>query len=178
MSNRYSLSQTDGPRPTYRVIDRLRDDEPALHPATLPSGAPHPMAGQPVGTVRPYAPLSRNPGEERPRTWAEVGGYTVALIERVPAWAAVPAGAVLREDPHALDGIPDDMVYSPPGGLAVLQWFAVPTSWDLVPADRRPAPVPGPVPPHQQRRWQDRYAVAAAHASSASLAMRYLVSSL
>lgn len=41
MSNRYSLSQADGPRTTYRVIDRSRDDEIALHPATLPSGAPH-----------------------------------------------------------------------------------------------------------------------------------------
>lgn len=178
MSNLYSLIQTDSPRPTYRVIDRSRDDAPALHPATLPSGAPHPLAGRPVGTLRPRAPLSRDPGEGRPRTWAEVGGCTVAVIERVPAWATAPAGAVLREDPHALDGIPDDMVYPPTGGLAVLQWFAVPTSWDLVPADRRPAPAPGSVHPHQQRRWQDRYAVAAAHASSARLALRYLVSAL
>lgn len=177
MSNRYLLSQTDGPRPTYRVIDRRRDAEPALHPATLPNGAPHPMAGQPVGTARPHAPLSRTLGEGRPRTWAEVGGYTVAVIERVPVWAAAPAGAVLREDPHALDGIPDDMVYPPAGGLAVLQWFAVPTSWDLVPA--------GPssrgsdaVHPHQLRRWQDRYAASAARASSACLALRYLVGRL
>lgn len=177
MSNRYSLSQTDGGRPTYRVIDRRRDAEPALHPATLPSGSPHPTAGRPVGTARPHAPLSRGSGEGRPRTWAEVGGYTVAVIERVPAWAAAPAGAVLREDPHALDGIPDDMVYPPAGGLAVLQWFAVPTSWDLVPA--------GPssrgsdaVHPHQLRRWQDRYAASAARASSARLALRYLVSRL
>ena len=178
MSNRYSLSQTDGPRPTYRVIDRSRDGEIALHPATLPSGAPHPLAGQPVSVVPSPSRSCEVPGEGRARTWAEVGGYAVAVIERVPAWATAPAGAVLREDPHALDGIPDEMVHSPAGGLAVLQWFAVPTSWDLVPADRRPTLVSGSVHPHQQRRWQDRYAVAAAHASSASLALRYLVSSL
>ena len=178
MSNRYPLIQTDSPRPTYRVIDLRRDAEPALHPATLPSGAPHPLAGQPVSVVTSPSRSCKVQGEGRARTWAEVGGYAVAVIERVPAWAAAPAGAVLREDPHALDGIPDDMVYPPTGGLAVLQWFAVPTSWDLVPAGRRPAPVPGPVHPHQQRRWQDRYAVAASHASSASLALRYLVSSL
>lgn len=179
MSNRYSLSQTDGPRPTYRVIDRRRDAEPALHPATLPSGAPHPLAGQPVSVVTSPSPdRYRVEGKGRARTWAEVGGYTVAVIERVPAWATAPAGAVLRDDPHALDGIPDDMAYPPTGGLAVLQWFAVPTSWDLVPADRRPALRPGSVHPHQQRRWQDRYAVASARASSASLALRYLVSSL
>lgn len=40
MGNRYSLSQTDSPRPTYRVIDHRRDAEPALLPATLPSTAP------------------------------------------------------------------------------------------------------------------------------------------
>ena len=178
MSNRYSLIQTDSPRPTYRVIDRRRDAEPALHPATLPSGAPHPLAGRPVSVVTSPSRSCKVQGEGRARTWAEVGGYAVAVIERVPAWATAPAGAVLREDPHALDGIPDDMVYPPTGGLAVLQWFAVPTSWDLVPADRRPALRPGSVHPHQQRRWQDRYAVAASHASLASLALRYLVSSL
>lgn len=178
MSNRYSLIQTDSPRPVYRVIDRRRDAEPALHPATLPSGAPHPLAGRPVSVVTSPSRSCKVQGEGRARTWAEVGGYAVAVIERVPAWAAAPAGAVLREDPHALDGIPHDRVYSPTGGLAVLQWFAVPTSWDLVPADRRPAIVPGSVRPHQQRRWQDRYAVAASRASSASLALRYLVSSL
>lgn len=179
MSNRYYLSQTDSPRPVYRVIDRSLDNEPALHPATLPNGAPHPLAGQPVSVVTsPSRSRYRVEGEGRARTWAEVGGYTAAVIERVPAWAAAPAGAVLRGDPHALDGIPDDMVYPPAVGLAVLQWFAVPTSWDLVPTDRRPALRPGSVHPHQQRRWQDRYAVAAAHASSASLALRYLVSSL
>lgn len=162
MSNRYSLSQTDGPRPTYRVIDRRRDAEPALHPATLPSGAPHPLAGQPVGTIRPYAPLSRNPGEERPRTWAEVGGYTVAIVEQVPAWAAAPASTVLREDPHAFDGIPDELVHSPAGGLSVRPWFATLTSTRA----------------HQLPRWQDRYAAAAVRAPSARLALERLVSAL
>ena len=47
MSNRYSLSPTDSPRPIYRVIDHSLDGESALHPATLPSGAPHPPAGRP-----------------------------------------------------------------------------------------------------------------------------------
>lgn len=177
MSNRYSLIRPDSPRPTYRVIDRRRDAEPALHPATLPSGAQHPLAGQPVSVVTSPSRSCKVQGEGRARTWAEVGGYTVAVIERVPAWATAPAGAVLREDPHALDGIPDDMVYPPAGGLAVLQWFAVPTSWDHVPA--------GPssrgsdaVHPHQLRRWQDRYAASAARASSARLALRYLVGRL
>ena len=178
MSNRYSLSQTDSPRTTYRVIDHSLDDEPALHPATLPGGAPHPLAGQPVSVVTSPSPAYEVQGEGRVRTWGELGGCAVAVIEQVPAWAAAPASVVLREDPRAFDGTPDDMVYPPAVGLAVLQWFAVPTSWDLVPADRRPAPVPGPVHPHQQRRWQDRYAVAAARASSARLALRYLVSSL
>lgn len=40
MGNRYPLSQTDGPRAAYRVIDHRRDAEPALLPATLPSTAP------------------------------------------------------------------------------------------------------------------------------------------
>lgn len=40
MSNRYPIIQTDSPRPTYRVIDRRRDAEPALLPATLPSISP------------------------------------------------------------------------------------------------------------------------------------------
>lgn len=40
VSNRYSLIQTDSPRPTYRVIDHRRDAGPALLPATLPSTAP------------------------------------------------------------------------------------------------------------------------------------------
>lgn len=177
MSNRYSLSQTDSPRTVYRVIDHSRDDEPALFPATLPSGSPHPLAGRPIGTARPHAPLSRNLGEGRPRTWAEVGGYTVAVIERVPAWAAAPAGAVLAGDPHAFDGIPDDMVYPPSGGPSVLQWFAVPTSWARVPAGPS-SHGPAAVHPHQLRRWQDRYAASAARASSARLALRYLVGRL
>lgn len=41
MSNRYSLSQTCNPRPTYRVIDHTFDDEIARYPATLPNGSPH-----------------------------------------------------------------------------------------------------------------------------------------
>lgn len=151
-------------------------------PCTRPPCPAAPRTRSPASPYPSSPPPSprtcRVQGEGRARTWAEVGGYAVAVIERVPAWATAPAGAVLREDPRALDGIPDDMVYPPAGGLPVLQWFAVPTSWDLVPADRRPALRPGPVHPHQQRRWQDRYAVATAHASSASLALRYLVSSL
>lgn len=51
---------------------------------------------------------------------------------------------VLREDPHALDGIPSDLVHSPAGGLSVRSWFAVRTDGT-----------------HQLRRWQDRYAAAA-----------------
>ena len=181
MSNRYSLSQTDSPRTTYRVIDHSRDDEPALHPATLPNGSPHPLAGWPLGTVRTgprTGPRTRDREEERPRVWAEVGGFTVAVIERVPAWATAPAGAVLREDPHALDGIPDDMVYPPSGGLEVLRWFAVPTSWDRVPAGLPSSLGSDAVHPHQLRRWQDRYAASVARASSAHLALRYLVSAL
>lgn len=115
MSNRYSLSQTDSPRTTYRVTDHSRDDEPALHPATLPSGAPHPLAGQPVSVVTSPSPAHyRVQGEGRARTWGELGGYAVAVIEQVPAWAAAPASAVLREDPSAFDGIPDELVSSPP----------------------------------------------------------------
>lgn len=177
MSNRYSLSQTDSPLTTYRVIDHSRDDgEPALHPSTLPSGAPHPLAGRPAGTIRPRASLPRNLGGCGPGPGPR--GLRRRRHRAGPGVGGGPAGAVLRGDPHALDGIPDDMGYPPTGGLEVLQWFAVPTSWDPVPADRRPALGPGSVHPHQQRRWQDRYAVAAAHASSASLALRYLVSSL
>lgn len=134
MSNRYSLSRTGSPRTVYLVIDHEQDDEIAAYPATLPDGSPHPRAGRPLAVVRDPALPAQAPGGSRARTWAEVGGYAVAVIERVPAWATAPAGAVLRVDPHALDGIPDDMVYPPAGGLAVLQWFAVPTSWDHVPA--------------------------------------------
>lgn len=68
----------------------------------------------------------------------------------------------------------------PAGGLAVRPWFAVPTSWDPVPAERRPAssdPLRA-VHPHQLRRWQDRYAVAAAHAPSTRLALERLLTAL
>ena len=177
MSNRYSLSRTGSPRTVYLVIDHEQDDEIATYPATLPDGSPHPRAGRPLAVVHDPAPPAQVPGGARARTWAEIGGRPVAVIEKVPDWAAAPAGAVLAGDPHAFDGIPDDMVYPPSGGLEVLRWFAVPTSWDRVPA--------GPssrgsdaVHPHQLRRWQDRYAASAARASSARLALRYLVSRL
>ena len=115
MSNRYTLAQTDSPRTTYRVIDHSLDDEVALHPATLPSGAPHPLAGQPVSVVTSPAPAHyRVQGGGRPRTWGELGGYAVAVIERVPSWAAAPASAVLREDPAAFDGIPPTSCTPPP----------------------------------------------------------------
>ena len=178
MSNRYSLSQTDGPRPTYRVIDHSLDDEPALHPATLPSGAPHPLAGQPLAVVTSPSRAYRVQGEGRVRTWAEIGGHAVARIEQVPAWASAPASTVLREDPHALDGIPEELLAG--GGLSVRPWFAVPREWDDVP-ERRRLPAGSPlraVPPHQLRRWQDRYAVAAAHAPSSRLAFRRLLAAL
>lgn len=163
MSNRYSLSQTDSPRTTYRVIDHSLDDEPALHPATLLSGAPHPLAGQPVSVVTSPSPASyRVEGEGRARTWAELGGYAVAIVERVPAWAAAPASTVLREDPSAFDGIPDELVHSPAGGLSVRTWFATLTSTHA----------------HQLPRWQDRYAAAVAHAPSSRLALERLTSVL
>lgn len=174
MSNRYSLSQTDSPRTTYRVIDHSLDDEPALHPATLPSGAPHPLAGRPVSVVTSSSRAYRVQGEGRARTWDEIGGYGIARIEQVPAWAAAPANTVLREDPHAFDGIPEELLAG--GGLSVRTWFAVPREWDDVPAERRPAPDDPrrAVHPAQQRRWQDRYALAAAHAPSARLALQRL----
>lgn len=178
MSNRYSLSQTDSPRTTYRVIDHAYDDEPALHPATLPSGSPHPLAGRPVSVVTSPSPAYRVQGEGRPRTWGETGGYAVARIERVPAWASAPANVVLREDLSALSGIPEELLAG--GGLSVRPWFAVPREWGDVPAERRPAPG-SPlrvVHPHQLRRWQDRYAVAAAHAPSSRLALKRLLSAL
>lgn len=162
MSNRYSLSQTDSPRTTYRVIDHSRDDEPALHPAKLPGGAPHPLAGQPVSVVTSPSRSYKVQGEGRARTWAELGGYTVAVIECVPAWASAPVSTVLREDPHAFDGIPDEMVHSPAGGLSVRSWFATRTG----------------TRDHQLPRWQDRYAAAAVHAPSARLAMERLQSVL
>lgn len=178
MSNRYSLSQTDSPRTTYRVIDHSLDDEPALHPATLPSGAPHPLAGRPVGVVTSPSPSYKVQGVGRARSWGELGGYSVARIEQVPAWAAAPANTVLREDPHALDGIPEELLAG--GGLSVRPWFAVPREWGDVPEEHRPAP-DSPlraVHPHQLSRWQDRYAVAAAHAPSARLALKRLLSAM
>lgn len=162
MSTRYSLSQTDGPLTAYRVIDHSRDDEIALHPATLPSGAPHPLAGQPVSVVTSPSPAYKVQGEGRARTWGELGGYTVAIVERAPAWAAAPASTVLREDPHAFDGIPEELVFSPAGGLSVRPWFATLS-------DARP-PRPS--------RWQDRYAAAPVHAPSSRLALERLVSVL
>lgn len=178
MSTRYSLSQTDSPRPVYRVIDHSLDGEPALHPATLPSGTPHPLAGRPVSVVTSPSRAYRVQGEGRARTWDETGGYGIARIEQVPAWAAAPASTVLREDPHAFDGIPEELLAG--GGLSVRTWFAVPREWDDVPAERRPAPDDPrrAVHPTQQRRWQDRYALAAAHAPSARLALQRLISAL
>nr|DAD69294.1 MAG TPA: hypothetical protein [Myoviridae sp. cte0t5] len=162
MSNRYSLSQTDSPSTTYRVIDHELDDEIARHPATLPSGSPHPLAGQPLSVVTSPSPAYRVQGEGRARTWGELGGYAVAVIERVPAWAAAPAPAVLREDPAAFDGISDELVSSPTGGLSVRSWFAT------LACTRA----------HQLPRWQDRYAAAVAHAPSARLALERLTSVL
>lgn len=174
MSNRYSLIQTDSPRPTYLVIDRAYGDEPALHPATLPSGAPHPLAGRPRSVVTSPSPAYRVQGEGRARTWGELGGRAVARIEQVPAWAAAPAAVVLRENPSAFDGIPEELLAG--NGLSIRTWFAVPVSWDAVPVERRPAPDSRArvVHPTQIRRWQDRYAMAAAHAPSARLALERL----
>lgn len=179
MSNRYSLSQTDSSWPAYLVIDHSFDNEPALHPATLPSGSPHPLAGQPISIITaPPGGLYHVANEGCVRTWAELGGYAVARIEKVPAWAAAPASTVLREDPAAFDGIPEELLSG--GGLSVRPWFAVPTSWDDVPAERRPAPDSSlrAAHPHQIRRWQDRYAVAAAHAPSPRLALQRLQNAL
>lgn len=162
MSNRYSLSQTDSPRTTYRVIDHELDDEIARHPATLPSGALHLQAGQPLSVVTSPSRSYKVRGEGRARTWAELGGYAVAVIEQVPTWATAPASAVLREDPHAFDGIPDEMVHSPAGGLPVRSWFATLTYTRA----------------HQLPRWQDRYAAAVAHAPSARLALERLQNAL
>ena len=162
MSTRYTLEQTSDPRTTYRVIDHSLDDEVALHPATLPSGAPHPLAGRPLSVVTSPSPAYRVQGEGRAQTWGELGGYTVAVIEPVPAWAATPASLVLREDPHAFDGLPEELVSSPSGGLSVRPWFATLTNTGAV----RP------------RRWQDRYASAAAHAPSPRLALNRLIEAL
>lgn len=162
MSNRYSLSQTDSPRTTYRVIDHELDGEIARHPATLPSGSQHLQAGQPLSVVTSPSRSYKVRGEGRARTWGELGGYAVAIVEQVPAWAAAPASTVLREDPHAFDGVPDEMVHSPAGGLSVRTWFATLTDTHA----------------HQLPRWQDRYAAAAVHAPSARLALERLTSVL
>ena len=178
MSNRYSLSQTDSPRPVYRVIDHTYDDRPALHPATLPSGAPHPLAGRPIDVVTSPSRAYKVQGEGRARTWGEIGGHAVARIERVPAWASAPASTVLRERPSAFDGIPGELLAE--GGLSVRPWFAVPREWDDVPEEHRPAPGSPlrAVHPHQLTRWQDRYAVSIAHAPSSRLAFRRLLDAL
>lgn len=163
MSNRYSLSQTDGPRTAYRVIDHELDDEIARHPATLPDGASHLQAGQPLSAVTSPSPAHyRVEGEGRARTWAELGGYAVAVIEQVPAWAIAPASTVLREDPHAFDGVPAELVRSPAGGLSVRSWFATLTYTRA----------------HRLPRWQDRYAAAVVHAPSARLALEHLQAAL
>ena len=163
MSNRYSLSQTDSPRTTYRVIDHSLDGEIARRPATLTPGSSHLQAGQPLSVVTSPEPASyRVQGEDRARTWAELGGYAVAVIEQVPAWAAAPAAAVLREDPHALDGVPEEMISSPAGGLSVRTWFATLTYTRA----------------HQLPRWQDRYASAVVHAPSARLALERIQAAL
>lgn len=162
MSNRYSLSQTDSPRTTYRVIDHSLDDEIARHPAALPTGSSHLQPGRPLSVVTSPSPAYHVQGEGRARTWAELGGYAVAVIEQVPAWATAPAAAVLREDPHAFDGIPEELVSSPAGGLSVRAWFATLTYTRA----------------HQLPRWQDRYAAAAVHAPSARLALERLQAAL
>lgn len=169
MSTRYSLSQTLSPRPTYRVIDHALDNEVALYPATLPNGAPHPQAGQPRSVVTSLTPKHPAPDEGRARTWGELGGYTFAIVERVPARASVPLSTLTRLDPEAVKGIPGDLLdYE---GLANRPWFASPVSWADVPAPSRPSPLTAAPPqlhPHLQPRWQDRYATAIAHGTSPS----------
>lgn len=81
---------------------------------------------------------------------------------RFPAGAAAPASTVLREDPRGFDGIPDELVHSPAGGLSVRTWFATLTDTHA----------------HQLPRWQDRYAAAAVHAPSARLALERLQAAL
>lgn len=145
---------------------------PALHPATLPGGAPHPLAGQPVSVVTSPSPAYRVQGEGRVRTWAGLGGYTVAIVEQVPARAAAPASTVLRENPAALDGVPDELVHSPPAACQCGPGSR-PSGAGAVPEERRPAhgsPLRA-VHPHRLRRWQDRYAAAIAHAPSARPAL-------
>lgn len=99
---------------------------PALHPATLPGGAPHPLAGQPVSVVTSPSPAYRVQGEGRVRTWAGPGGYTVAIVEQVPAWAAAPRlDRPAREPGRARRG-PRRADPLPAGGLSVRSWFAPP----------------------------------------------------
>lgn len=86
----------------------------------------------------------------------------MAVIEQVPAWAQAPASTVLREDLTAFDGLPDDLVRSPAGGLSVRTRFATRTGTRA----------------HQLPRRQDRYAAAVVHAPSARLALERLVSAL
>lgn len=167
MNTRYSLSKNPGPRPSYRVIDHSLDDEVALYPDTLPNGAPHPQAGRPRSVVPSLYPAHPTPDEGRARTWGELGGFTCAVVERVPAWASVPLGTLLRHDPEAIRGIPADLLDHE--GLASRPWFVSPVSWADVPAPSRPAPLTAAPPqlhPHQQPRWQDRYATAVAHGTS------------
>ena len=167
MSPRYSLSQTLSPRPTYRVIDHTHDDEVALYPDTLPSGAPHPQAGQPRSVVTSLSQAHPAPDEGRARTWGELGGYTFVIVERIPAWASVPLSTLTRRDPEAIEGIPGDLLNCE--GLANRPWFASPVSWADVPAPVRPSPLTSAPPqlhPHLQPRWQDRYATAVAHGTS------------
>lgn len=108
------LSQTDGPRPTYRVTDRRRDAEPALHPATLPSGAPHPLAGPPVPVVTSPSPdRYRVEGRGRARTWAEVGA--------TPS----PSSSGSRRGPPPAPG--------PSCAMTPTPWTGSPTTWSTRP---------------------------------------------
>lgn len=167
MSTRYSLSKNPGPRPSYRVIDHSLDDEVALYPDTLPNGAPHPQAGRPRSVVTSLPSSYQAPDEGRARTWGELGGFTCAIVERVPSWASVPLSTLLRHDPEAVRGVPADLLDHE--GLASRPWFASPVSWADVPAPSRPSQLTAAPPrlhPHQQPRWQDRYATAVAHGTS------------
>lgn len=128
-----------------------------------PHYVPRILPGSPISAVTSPSPAHyRVEGEGRARTWAELGGHSVAIVEQVPAWASAPASTVLREDPHAFDGIPDELVHSPAGGLSVRAWFATLTDTHT----------------HQLPRWQDRYAAAAVHAPSARLALERLLPAL
>lgn len=171
MPPRYSLSQTLSPCPTYRVIDHALDDEVALYPATLPDGAPHPRAGQPRRVVTAIPGSYRDPDVGRAYTWGELGGRTYAIIERVPQWALARLARGPQNDPAALEGRPKDLFAA--GGLEARPWFASPVSWDDVPGEARPSRIPR-LHPHLQPRWQDRYATAMAHGSTARNLLRML----